>query len=263
MATQLRTPDSEGREKIPKPTCRAKPSGDASLEMFQPFPTSGPLFDNLNKTQQELRATIGGASGGASGKVRSYKMTSVQLRDGQFGQEGCGPNFQGGRLTLCTCMHRVRAERCAEEWHRWWIAGLTNQKRRVWLFYLAEVANAYESQQDIWEAVPPEVQKAKCTRNNSHGDLYEPQFLRGADSFDSANYHLPMVGHRHRVNENDETWQRDIDYFDETFKRHSAYLSANPRRTFLWESPMLYVDDHSRTDSWTSINHLLSVLKSI
>jgi len=159
-------------------------------------------------------------------------------------------------------MHPLRAERDAEEWRGWWIAGLANQGGRVWLLYLAEIGHAYESQRDIWNAISPDTREAKSTRNDAFGDLYEPQILEGADPFDSANYYPPMMGHRHHFRENDETWRRDIDFFHENFKRHSAYLLATPRRTFIWELPMLYVDGvHSRTDSWTSVNHFLSILK--
>ncbi len=263
MATQIRSEKCEVPKKSVKAACRPARPEDSPCERCQPFPVSGPLFDNLNKTHQQLRAAIGGASGGASGRVRSYKMTSVRLADGKFRQAGCGPNFQGGRLTLCTCMHPLRAEREAEEWRGWWIAGLTNQCGCVWVFYLAEVGCAYESQRDLWNAMSSETREAKSTRYDVHGDLYEPQPLQESDPFDPANYFSPMIGHRHRFRQDDDTWRRDIDFFHANFKRHSAYLLASPRRTFIWEQPILYVaGTHSRTDSWTSVNHFLSILKN-
>jgi hypothetical protein len=76
--------------------------------MVQPFPTEGVLFANLNLTKPELESRVGQLPG----KVRSYKLISVSLgEEGLLQQEGSGPSYQGGCLTLCTCQRVFRAEK--------------------------------------------------------------------------------------------------------------------------------------------------------
>ena len=57
-----------------KPVCGERPvcvPDDA--QDFQPFPTEGVLFDNMDLRKPELNDCIGGLPGA----VRSYKMTTV------------------------------------------------------------------------------------------------------------------------------------------------------------------------------------------
>ncbi len=173
-----------------------------------------------------------------------------------------GANFQGGRLTLCTCKHKLRAERPAEQWDGWWIAGFANCSGRIWLFYVAKVECGYSSAREIWNALNQKEQEAKNARFNKHGDIFEPLTDLEKDEFDSDSYHSPLIGHRHRQNFRDEKWRIDIEYYDEKCGRHSAHLSATPFKTFIWRSPTLYVKDWPRHKKLTSVNHLLSLLRS-
>jgi hypothetical protein len=244
------------------PRCRPRPSRCDDDESHQPFPTSGPLFRNLDYTLERLRSVIGGVSGGSSKGVRAYKMTSVRLAGEQLLQYGSGPNFQGGRLTLCTCKHKLRAERPLEDWNGWWIAGFANCSGRTWLFYLSKIERGYTSASEIWNAMNPLEQKAKNARINRHGDLFEPLTDFPKDQFDSTSYHPPLIGHDHRQNTKAEGWRKDIEYYDKKCQRHSVYLSTSPPKTFIWRSPMLYVDEWPRHKKLTSVNHLLSLLSS-
>src|SRR5262245_52196061 len=142
-------------------------------ELAQPFPAEGLMCKNLDLTKPGLQRRIGEIPG----QVRAYKMMSVDFDDqGQLQHWGSGPNFRGGCLTLCTCRHEIRAEKQdPNEWRGWWFAGFANVSGRVWLFYLAQVKVAFESQARIWTALPSEVRQAKSTLLNGLGDLYEPK----------------------------------------------------------------------------------------
>jgi TrwC relaxase len=49
-------------------------------------------------------------------EVFAYVLTSLVQRNGRFFQRGCGPNFQGDRITLCTCMHEHATGRAGQCW---------------------------------------------------------------------------------------------------------------------------------------------------
>ena len=46
-----------------------------------------------------------------------------------------------------------------------------------------------------------------------------------------------------------------------TFKRHSVLLVAKPELTFIWQTPLLFLDEHPRNKTWTSVGALLSKLR--
>jgi hypothetical protein len=192
-------------------------------------------------------------------------MISVSLDDeGLLQQEGSGPNFQGDRLTQCTCQRIIRAEKKnPKEWlDGWWIAGFTSPKLcgRLWLFYLAKVEQVYASQAELWEAMP-ELRAAKSTRRNRLGDLYQPDPATGSlDPFDPAYYYPPIVGHSHRPTAADGGWKKDIDFYHPTFQRRPVLLVAKPELTCLWQTPLLYLKDHPRNKTWDSPAALLTKL---
>jgi len=229
----------------------------------QPFPTEGELADNLDPPKAELERRIGRLRG----RVRSYKMISVSLDEsGLFQQEGSGPNFQGGCLTLCTCQCVFRAEKKNPvEWlDDWWIAGFTtaNLCGRNWLFYLAQVEQVYASQSELWEALPVGLRLAKSTRRNRLGDAYQPNPSSGCtDPFDADHYFPPMVGHSHRPTAGHDGWKDDIEFYHAAFKRHPVLLVAKPELTFLWQTPLLFLGNHPRNKTWDSVSALLSKLQ--
>lgn len=111
-------------------------------------------------------------------------------------QTGTGPNFQGGYITLCTCKHRMRASLPRKEWEGKWVADLTSVKcgGKHWLFYLAKVKEAYESQSELWysHSLPEDRRQAKSARCPRLGDLYEPKSeLDSMARFDPKQYPLP------------------------------------------------------------------------
>jgi hypothetical protein len=229
----------------------------------QPFPAEGALFDNLDLSKAALERRVADLPG----KVRSYKMISVSRDEtGALQQEGSGPNFQGGCLTLCTCQCVFRAEkRNPDEWlDDWWVAGFTSPLicGRTWLFYLAQVEHVYASQADLWKALPQTLRRAKSTRTNHLGDAYQPNPASGcSDPFDTAHYHPPMLGHSHHQTESDDGWVNDIEFFHAGFGRHPVLLVAKPALTFLWQTPLLFVDSHPRNKTWDNLHALLGRLR--
>ena len=69
----------------------------------------------------ELRQRIGSTE--FDSDVYYYVVRTVTLRQGQFSQDGSAPNFDGGRLTLCTCKHWMRTLRPLDQWGGVWVAG--------------------------------------------------------------------------------------------------------------------------------------------
>jgi hypothetical protein len=141
----------------------------------QPFPKAGVFAKNLTYPQLVKRMDK------ISWAAYSYVVASVEM-DGtgeQFEQYGSAPNFQGGRLTLCTCKHQMRSSLDRREWKGKWIAGFTSRCRpfeRHWLFYLTRVTEAHESQADLWGSLLTNVRKAKSAQD------------RMALAFDASNW---------------------------------------------------------------------------
>ena len=48
--------------------------------------------------------------------VYCYVVRTIKRNEQQFRQEGCAPNFQGGRISLCTCKHHMRTFMSASSW---------------------------------------------------------------------------------------------------------------------------------------------------
>jgi hypothetical protein len=117
---------------------------------YQPFPTTGVLSRHLDLGKAHLAQMIEDESDA----VYAYVMSTVVLDGNRLRQSGTGPSFQGGHITLCTCKHRMRTSLPCEDWPNKWIAGFTSLDcgRRHWLFYLAKVKEAYESQSELWHS---------------------------------------------------------------------------------------------------------------
>ncbi len=231
----------------------------------QPFPKDGVLASNLNWSLGRLRQRIGEGREAAY----SYVVKSIKLKRGStvFEQSGSAPNFQGGVLTLCTCKHQMRATMDCSGWEGKWIVGFTSRcrnERPHWLFYLAQIANAYESQAELWKKLSASVRRAKSTRANFLGDLFVPQGeLVGDDRFDPRCYVTPPH-HSHRKNKCHNGWHNDIKY--KHFDRHQhrpALLVGDRDLTFLWDRPLIFLDqDHPRDfRKWESLGELLPHLK--
>ena len=237
---------------------RVCPGAQGMPREFQAFPTEGALFANLDLSKPELEKRLAQLPHDVRAKrVRSYKMTSVSLDEGSglLQHEGSGPNFQGGYLTLCTCMFQLRAE--CKEWQDWWIAGFCNLKPR-WLVYLAEVCHPYDSYSQLWNALPVAVRNAKSATRHTLGDIYQPNPSSAcADPYNPAHYSPPIEGHTH-----EDWWKEDV--VTRYYNRHPALLVAKPKTTFLWQTPTLFLTEHHRNQTWNGgVTALMSKLRTV
>jgi hypothetical protein len=228
--------------------------------LHQPFPTTGMHLDLGNASLAQMIE-------GESDAVYAYVMSTVVLERNQLRQLGTGPNLQGGYITLCTCKHRMRTSLSCEDWPNKWIAGFTSLDcgRRHWLFYLAQVKAAYESQAELWYSglLSDPTLKAKSARHSTLGDLYEPKSELGP-VYDPSNYHTPIPGHRHHKTANDHMWQIDIDYSRKNLKvkakRQPSLLVCDPAFRFLWREPRLYVEGSWRQTIYDGLDDFLQDL---
>lgn len=225
----------------------------------QPFPREDLLAGNVNRALLELKKQIDDAEGLAY----SYVMKSVRISpDELFEHHGSGPNFQGGRLTLCTCKHQMRTSLGCADWKGTWVAGFTSRclkDGRHWLFYLTRIAEAHESHADLWDRLLAPARRKKSAQENFLGDVFAPRAkVAGDGRFDPRRYHTPS-GHSHRRDSCDNGWHNDIDYWCADRYGHPPLLVGDPHVTFIWEKPIIrFSADHCRNfKKWDSIGKLL------
>lgn len=227
-------------------------------EVCQNWPKCGKLRSNMDKTLNDLKRILENEEG----IVYSYVLTTVEKdAHGSFIQRGSAPNFQGGFITLCTCMHYMRTWRSVDDWKGVWIAGFTGigtlSDHRNYLFYLMKVQKAFQSHKELWEWLPPDVKKAKSSRYSICGDVFEPKSSL-KDPFNPRDYHPPTKGH---VHENENKWYQDINYVNGKTGKRSALLVGDPSFSFLWTKPKLYFkNNHPRTKRWESIQDFTQLL---
>lgn len=203
--------------------------------------------------------------------VLSYKLTTLSKDAGVFVQDGNAPNYQGERITLCTCMH----------WHRasmtpgMWVAGFGGKKcgDDNELFYLMKVAKTFDDFAELWKCKDLPDRKAKSASNHIYGDIYFPFAAANTDPHNPSSYKRPPVGHKHRLSVNDRTWHKDIDLWrpDPTRKRLRPPLKARvhklllgePGKSFLWRVPMYrYKGGHPRQQR-PSLSTFLNCLEEL
>ena len=225
----------------------------------QPIPRTGPLAHNNRRylSLDELRESIADWN-----DVYFYVMTSVEYCDQKFLQKGTGPNFQGGLITLCTCMHRMRSALSARDWRGKWIAGLTSiteHQRKNFLVYLMKVSKAFESHYDLWvnESISPETKLAKAAHLNEFGDIYKPK--RRIIGYDKTeDYEKPCEGHSHI-----DDWGKDIKYEKGYHGRAAALLVGSEEKSFLWDVPKIwYSHQLPRSFQRLELNEFFKQLKS-
>ncbi|MEQ8790838.1 MAG: hypothetical protein RIC55_31365 [Pirellulaceae bacterium] len=246
---------------IPRPGCQTV----REIQTVQPFPSSGPLADNLGLPLPVLKSEIGKTNA----RAYSYVLSTVGIDHDSttFEQRGSAPNFQGGVMTLCTCKHQMRATQTAEDWEGVWVAGFTSRTihdGRHWLFYLAKIDSAYESHADLWRATTARTRNAKSAVANFLGDIFRPKSpsLTGPARFSPSRYVTPSA-HAHRQHRGDRGWRNDIDYRHAEKYRHPPLLVADPKMTFIWDEPLIYFcGDHCRNfHKWSSLVDLFSQLR--
>ena len=226
----------------------------------QSYPETGILAKNLNLTLPKLRKQVGKPKQPAC----SYIVASVRYNQEEqlFKQRGSAPNFQGGRLTVCTCKHQMRTSRAVDEWPDTWLAGFTSRRntKRHWLFYLTKIKSAYESHAELWDALPSNVRDAKSAQDHRLGDLFMPRGdLVGKDRFKPSRYYTPSR-HSHRKNSCDSSWHNDIKYKHSGRYGWPSLLVGDPHQTYIWQEPLIALkDDHCRNfKKWDGISDLLS-----
>jgi hypothetical protein len=192
----------------------------------QPFPRSGPKTILVD-------AGLPASLSNELGRVFSYKLTSVATRDGLLVQEGCAPNYQGDRITLCTCMHSHRTWPSIDVGT--WIAGFTDNYSGNWLFYLMRVQHTATSFDAMWRSgyVPNVTTKSATT--SIFGDVYEPVSVATmASPYDPMFYRRPVCKHKHLPH---DWWHKDIKFRHWQSRKRHKLLIGEPSKSFLWERP--------------------------
>ena len=209
-------------------------------------PTDGTI-PAQNVTLDELRARLLPCEEDAT--IYSYVVRSVYLDrvDGTFKQRGSGPNFAGGCITLCTCMHQMRTYMAPAQWTKFWVAGFTSCQRsrgfghRNWLVYLMQVGEAYPSHRDLYWAWREDgrslLLKAKAAHLSRVGDIFFPK-ARNVRPHAVSAYRAPQVKHAHRPTEHDDTWHEDINY--SRHGRHAALLVGSPKHSYMWNRQLVF-----------------------
>lgn len=211
----------------------------------QEFPIKGPLADGFDLSLDRLRSKISSHEGG-----RKYVMTTVRNQAGLMCQTGCGPNIEGGLITLCTCLHQIRNYASPCDWTRGqWVAGFTSRDKKLgftshFLFYLMKVRWAYESHAELWfsSEISNHTKHAKNARTSQFGDVYEPRFGQldlSSKRFEPAWYRIPCKGHPHHAPDDPDLWKKDICYKTKTSKRPAALLIGDPKFSFMWRTTQI------------------------
>jgi hypothetical protein len=228
-------------------------------EESQAWPRSGPLASNLDLSLLQLRGEIEHLPAKC---IYGYVLTTLRLVGRQFEQHGSAPNFQGGLVTLFTCKHHMRTwEQSPTNYEGCWIAGFSGSTvgPRNALFYLMRVEHAFPSFFEAWNSLGHSVREAKATNKHTLGDLYRPkQNTRKDNEHEAKAYYTPHPEHVHI-----DGWDADIEATG-AGGRSPALLVGDPRYSFIWTRPRLYLAmDHPRTQKtyWSNINNLLDSLE--
>ena len=254
-----------GREAIASSGCHTT----RARQTVQPFPETGLLANNSNLPLAILADRIRKVRG----RAFSYVVSTVKLKRDTLGfeQHGSAPNFQGDVLTLCTCKHQMRSRLSADQWQDdVWIAGFTSRTIHAgkhWLVYLAKVKSAHDSHSDLWSRMDASTRSAKAAHIHFLGDIFKPKTpLPTGDARFSPRRYVSPTFHAHRRRDEDgwhNNWHNDINYHLASKSRHPPLLVADPKRTFLWEEPMIcFAQDHCRDYfKWSSLHELVAMLR--
>jgi hypothetical protein len=245
----------------PKSSCHAV----EELQTVQPFPTSGPLADNLGLPLPVLKFNVGKTDSRAYSYV--LRTVGIDYDATTFEQYGSAPNFQGGVLSLCTCKHQMRATQTSDDWEGVWVAGFTSRTihdGRHWLFYLAKIESAHQSHADLWQALTARTRNAKAADRHFLGDIFRPKSPAptGKARYSPSRYVTPTAN-AHRQQRGNKGWHNNINYPLAVKYGHPALLVADPHKTFIWKEPMIYfTGDHCRNFfKWHTLPELLTQLQ--
>lgn len=201
----------------------------------QPFPRSGMLSKNTNFSLTRLKGILRCKSD-AKAEFYVYVLSSVEIKNGCFVQKGCGPNFQGDCISLCTCKHQMRSRPPEDGWRGVWIAGFTSRQLsgNHALFYLMRVGSAFTSHFAFWHEakISERTKQAKSASSDRFGDIYRP-VPGNRKPFQIQSYRKPIEDHCHRRGICDTTWGNDIRYRTRSGTR-PAMLIGERSLSFLW-----------------------------
>lgn len=245
MGVLLMTSDCENERE--KNTC-CKSGVD-----YQEYPSKGILYENMNLSFNEFKGIIENIDS----LIYSYVLTTVDFADNKFIQQGCGPNFQAGLITLCTCKHYMRSWSNIRKKDNIWIAGFTSstlfEDDQNRLFYLMKVKDRFRSHRELWNHLDDEVGRQKSASDNIFGDIYEP---KNEEEFSKDGYHCPTNGHVHA-----NCWKDDVDYRNGNSGKRPVLLIGDPEKSYLWPKPKVrYEGQHPRTKKWKDSESLVEML---
>lgn len=185
--------------------------------------------------------------------VYVYIVTTIKTTpDYLLRQEGSAPNFDGGRITLCTCKHKDRATFHLsgdphDPWKNVWVAGLTSKKQKPSrsLAYLMCVERSFLSQNELWHALPAQCREAKSARHSKIGDVYRPKAAAANDPYDPAQYRAPSVGrHVHSSEDWPNQWHHDVMRWGRWSKLHRLLL-GQAEQSYRWVNVKMILKPHA------------------
>jgi len=208
---------------------------------FQPYPISGTLKENMDKTSQELKRLLKDFNE-SKDILYYYIVATLNFENGQIIQRGSGPNLQGGMISLCSCKHWMRtfSDICVSK--DLWIAGLTGKNlikksEGNYVFYLMKVENKFKSHYDAWIHMSHNLKLKKSAAKNKFGDVFKPK-SKIIDVFDPNSYKKPIKDHPHKRKDKsgNTIWHKDIiQYYYKPF----VLLFGNPKYSYIWTKPKI------------------------
>lgn len=244
--------------------------------LFQEWPTEGILAENMDLNLSELDKRIRHSYGGGA----HYTVKSVEPSrkgDNTFIQAGCGPNFEGGLISQCTCRHDIRAKwYTLTGWRSKWLAGFTgygkNRCGDSYLFYLMKIDTTFSSFKQLYDEYQRRDRnliKVKRADKNPFGDLYYPKKEVIGNEYDITYYEGLHRDHSHKKI---KRRLKDINYPEFTKKylknvtdQHASLLLGDVEHSFLWKTPMIrYKRRHApRHHKWKDIASFLDNLEPV
>lgn len=189
-----------------------------------------------------------------------YVVTTAELLpNGAFKQTGSAPNFNGGRITLCTCKHKDRSSppplncqgpNLQDPWQSVWVGGICSATvlRPRSLFYLMLIEQTYASHQALWSALGGP--RAKSAFRNPIGDVYEPVASTAANPWSQSSYQPHLKAHVH-----DKTARKyDIEQTFYSSARHPRLFLGDKRRSYVWSSSTIALQPSADRD-WKTAHH--------
>lgn len=204
-----------------------------SEKYYQDYPYKGALKDNMNLFKADISSIL---KFDRANWILAYTIDTVRLEKGKMIQTGCGPNIEGGIVSLCTCKHRMRSYITdIEEWEGNWIAAFCSKKgRENALFYLMKIEKAYESNFSFWNDLTKDQKIVKSTNRNIFGDIYEPKYSIVSFQEHNQSFYLPSKEY-HRHNFQDRVYDIEKKFWD----RYPKLLRGKTRKSFIWNKPLL------------------------